>query len=61
MITSEMCSNEIFESYSQSSEYFLTTRFIPAQVRAKTDNHIAMNNLHQLPIWEKFHLDQLVH
>ena len=44
MITSEMCSNQVFESASQSSEYFLTTRFIPAQVRAKTDNHIAMNN-----------------
>ena len=44
MITSEMCSNDIFESSSQSSEYFLTTRFIPAQVRSKSDNQIAMNN-----------------
>ena len=44
MITSDMCSSDIFESSSQNSEYFLTTRFIPAQVRIKSDNHIAMNN-----------------
>ena len=44
MITADMCSNDIFESSSQNSGYFLTTRFIPAQIRSKVDNQIAMNN-----------------
>jgi len=44
IITADMCSNDIFESSSQNSGYFLTTRFIPAQIRSKVDNQIAMNN-----------------
>jgi len=43
-ITANMCNGEIYQSSSEQSEYFLTTRFIPAQIRIKTDNPIAMNN-----------------
>ncbi len=43
-ITANMCNGEIYQSSSEQSEYFLTTRFIPAQIRIKTDNPIYMNN-----------------
>ena len=43
-ITANMCNGEIYQSSSEQSEYFLTTRFIPAQIRIKTDNPISMNN-----------------